>query len=130
MDDKKLYRLATAAAEQAYAPYSGYRVGAAALTATGEVYCGANIENASYGATICAERVALSKAVFDGHREFAAIAVAAVCADDAPDARGADGADDGVIETQASGAAWPCGICRQFLFEFGSDTRIISGVDE
>jgi cytidine deaminase len=102
MTDRELFALAKAAAERAYAPYSGFRVGAAALTATGEVYLGANIENAAYGVTICAERVALAKAVYDGHRAFEALAV----------------------------TAWPCGECRQFLSEFGAGTRVISGADE
>jgi cytidine deaminase len=107
MTDRELYLQAQEACGHAYAPYSGYRVGAALLTADGVVYAGANIENASYGATICAERNALAKAVFDGHRAFDAIAVA------------------------ASGAApaWPCGICRQVLFEFGDDIRVITGPD-
>jgi cytidine deaminase len=111
MTDKELFAQAREALERAYAPYSGFRVGAAVLTASGAVYCGANIENAAYGATICAERVALSQAVMDGHREFAALAVAGK--------RGGDMA-----------LAWPCGICRQFLFEFGADTRIITGTSE
>jgi cytidine deaminase len=107
MTDRELYIQALEARERAYAPYSGYRVGAALLTAGGEVYAGANIENASYGATICAERSALAKAIYDGHRQFEAIAVA------------------------ASGEApvWPCGICRQVLFEFGDDIRVITGPD-
>jgi cytidine deaminase len=107
MTDRELYELAIRAASGAYAPYSGYRVGAALLTKTGGVFCGANAENASYGASICAERAAFMGALSAGHREFAAIAVAA------------SGADP----------AWPCGICRQFIFEFGGDIRVITGPD-
>ena len=103
-----MYELAEQAVEGAYAPYSGYRVGAALLTVDGKIYTGANVENSSYGATICAERTAAVKAVTDGQREFAAIAVAA----------------------PGTGApAWPCGICRQFLFEFGGKLRVICGAD-
>jgi len=88
--------------ERSYAPYSGYRVGAALLTADGTVYTGCNIENASYTPTICAERTAVFKAVSEGARQFTAIAVA--------------GGKDGVI----SGAFPPCGVCRQVMAEFCS----------
>ena len=71
----KLAELAIKAMEQAYAPYSGYKVGAALLCADGTVYTGCNMENAAFSPTICAERVAFAKAVSEGHREFAAIAV-------------------------------------------------------
>ncbi|HEY3341744.1 MAG TPA: cytidine deaminase [Anaerolineae bacterium] len=87
--------------ERAYAPYSGYPVGAALLTAYGSVYGGCNVENAAYGATICAERSAVVKAVGMGEREFAAIAVV----------------------TEDGGT--PCGECRQVLTEFGNDTAVI-----
>ena len=107
MDHKELFAKAEEAVAHAYAPYSNFHVGAALLTKTGEIYLGANMENSSYGASICAERVAMTKALFDGHREFQAIAVAV----DAP------------------GTAWPCGICRQFIFEFGDDIDIIAGAD-
>ena len=108
MTDVELYEMAVEAAEGAYAPYSGYRVGAALLTADGEVYTGANVENSSYGATICAERTAAVKAITEGKRKFAALAVAA---------------------PGSGGPAWPCGICRQFLFEFGGELRVITGAD-
>ena len=108
MDDKTLYKLAEKAAETAYAPFSGYKVGAALITAGGKVYTGANIENSSYGATICAERTAALKAVTEGERDFTAIAVAA---------------------PGTGGPAWPCGICRQFLFEFSDSLRVITGAD-
>ena len=108
MTDVELYMVAAGAAEGAYAPYSGYRVGAALLAANGRVYTGANVENSSYGAAICAERVAAVKAITDGQREFVSIAVAA---------------------PGSSAIAWPCGICRQFLFEFGGGLRVITGAD-
>lgn len=106
MTYEELYEKAQAASELAYAPYSGFKVGAALLTKTGEVFTGVNVENASYGGTICAERTAAVKAVSEGFREFAALAVAS-----------------------SGGEAWPCGICRQFLFEFGDDLTVITGKD-
>jgi len=108
MDDRALYKLAEKAAERAYAPFSGYRVGAALLTEKGKVYTGVNVENSSYGATICAERTAAVKAISEGERVFTAIAIAA---------------------PGTGGPAWPCGICRQFLFEFGGSLRVITGAD-
>ncbi|MDR1953960.1 MAG: cytidine deaminase [Clostridiales Family XIII bacterium] len=109
MDNKTLFRRAEVACERAYAPYSGFRVGAAVLTASGEVFEGANVENSSYGATICAERVAVSKAVTEGHKDdIVAVAIAS------------SGVDP----------AFPCGICRQFIFEFGDDIRVIVGKDD
>jgi len=108
MTDVELYKIAEIAAEGAYAPYSGFRVGAALLVEGGKIYTGANVENSSFGATICAERTAAVKAVTEGQKKFVAIAVAA------------PGADS---------PAWPCGICRQFLFEFGGDLFVISGKD-
>ncbi len=87
--------------EQAYAPYSRFAVGAALLCADGKVYSGGNIENASYGATLCAERVAVAKAVSEGHHHFVAIAVV-----------GGSLEDDILVDCP------PCGICRQVLREF------------
>mgnify|MGYP003225985304 CR=1 FL=1 len=75
MDLKKLIRFAFAAAEKSYSPYSRFKVGAAVLSKDGRVFTGANIENASYSVTNCAERVALQNAVFEGAREFEAVAV-------------------------------------------------------
>lgn len=89
-----LIRAAIAAADHAYIPYSHYPVGAALVTGDGTVYSGCNIENASYPATICAERTALVKAVSEGHRDFRQL----------------------VVATRDGGA--PCGMCRQMLYEF------------
>lgn len=108
MDFKELYDTALEASENAYAPYSGFHVGAAVLTSDMKIYTGANIENASYPVSLCAERAALSKALTEGHRSFKAVAVAAV----------KDGNEQ---------SASPCGICRQFIFEFGDDIDIIFG---
>ena len=94
LDD--MVALAKACQANAYAPYSKFRVGSALLTASGKIFPGVNVENASYGLTMCAERVAVGKAVSEGHRKFRAIAIVA------PSAR-----------------VTPCGACRQVLAEFG-----------
>lgn len=101
MQDSELVALATAARERAYTPYSHYAVGAALLTSSGRVYTGCNVENASYGLTICAERTAAVKAVSEGDRQFVAIAVV----------------------TENGGT--PCGACRQVLAEFGLQMRVL-----
>ena len=100
MTPEALLALAKEAMEKAYAPYSGYRVGAALLTSDGRVYQGCNIENAAFTPTVCAERSAFFKAVYDGVRDFTAIAVV--------------GGKDGHI----SGYFPPCGVCRQVMGEF------------
>mgnify|MGYP005849738415 CR=1 FL=1 len=97
----RLVEAAQGARQRAYAPYSHYRVGAALLGQSGAVYTGCNVENASYGASICAERTAAVKAISEGERTFVAIAV-----------------------VTANGGT-PCGICRQFLSEFAPDLRVI-----
>ena len=97
----QLIQAALAARQWAYAPYSNYPVGAALLTASGRIYDGINGENAAYPDTMCAERVAVYKAVSEGEREFSAIAVA------------------------TSNGGSPCGSCRQVLAEFGLDTVVI-----
>jgi cytidine deaminase len=100
--DKELIALADKARAKAYAPYSGFSVGAAVLAASGEVYTGCNVENASYGLSMCAERTAAFKAACAGEREFTAIAV-------------------------ATDTGWtPCGACRQVLVEFGPRMRILA----
>ena len=93
---RKLIAAAKTVQRNAHAPYSKFRVGAALLTKSGKIYTGVNVENASYGLTNCAERVAVGKAVSEGHRQFQAIAVVA-----------------------PSAALSPCGACRQVLAEFG-----------
>jgi len=100
MDYKELTKAAIAAREAAYIPYSNFAVGAALLTKSGKLYQGCNIENAGYSPTNCAERTAVFKAVSEGEREFAAIAVA------------------GWPRGGAPAPAYPCGVCRQVLMEF------------
>ena len=103
MDDMDaLVAAAAEASKNSYSPYSGFKVGAAALTESGDVYTGTNIENASYGATMCAERVAIFKAASDGMRRIVALAVYG------------GGAD----------YAYPCGICLQVLSEFAGDISV------
>ena len=107
MKAENLIALAIEAMGHAYVPYSGYKVGAALLCADGTVYQGCNIENAAYGPTNCAERTAIFKAVYDGHRDFTAIAVC--------------GGKDGVI----TGSFPPCGVCRQVMREFCGEDFLI-----
>ncbi len=97
-----LVQQATEARLKGYAPYSNFLVGAALLTIDGRTFTGCNVENASYGLSICAERAAICQAVAHGHREFRAIVVA------------------------ASPLASPCGACRQFIVEFGRDISVIA----
>jgi cytidine deaminase len=104
MTRDELLSRAEQAKSGAYVPYSRFRVGAALLGKSGRVYTGANVENASYGATCCAERVALFKAVTEGEREFDAIAVT----------------------SDSDDLTWPCGICRQALMEFAPLMDVIA----
>ena len=103
MTKEELARKAVEAMGHAYAPYSGYLVGAALLTADGTVYQGCNIENASFTPTVCAERAAFFKAIYDGKRDFRAIAVV--------------GGKGGTV----TGFFPPCGVCRQVMREFCRD---------
>ena len=114
MNPNELIDLAKEAMTHAYAPYSGYQVGAALLCADGSVYCGCNIENSAFSPTVCAERSAFFKAVYDGHREFTAIAVC--------------GGKGGVITDFAP----PCGVCRQVMKEFCKEdfTVYLVGADD
>ena len=106
---ERLAGAALAARQYAYAPYSGFRVGAALLTTKGKIFTGCNVENASYGAANCAERTAFFKAVSEGERQFLAIAVA------------------GGKEEEPEDYAYPCGICRQVMQEFcGADFMILT----
>lgn len=102
MPDDVLLEAARAVQRQAYAPYSGYRVGAALEAMDGPVFIGCNVESASYGLTICAERSALVAAVAAGHRAFRRI----------------------VVVSDSDPPASPCGACRQMLAEFGLDIRV------
>jgi len=101
MDYQNIIAKAMEAREKAHAPYSHFAVGAALLAQSGRVYTGCNVENASYGLSICAERTAVFKAVSEGERDFEAIAVVT---------------ENGVT---------PCGACRQVLLEFGEDIQVI-----
>ena len=104
MDDstaKSLIEAAVRVRENAYAPYSNYRVGAAVLAQSGKIYVGANVENASYGLTVCAERVAIFRAVSEGERKIAALCVV------------------------TPNGGYPCGACRQVLAEFASPSAEI-----
>lgn len=104
MTDKEiaeLVQLAKEARKSSYSPYSGYAVGAALMTEENELYCGCNIENAAFGPSVCAERVAFFKAVSEGAKAFKAIAIA--------------GSPKGDVITQF---AYPCGVCRQVMMEF------------
>jgi cytidine deaminase len=103
MDFLGLVKLAEAARERAYAPYSNFRVGAAVLSETDQIYLGCNVENATYGATICAERAAVCSMVAAGETKLKAVAVF----------------------SDASPPAAPCGICRQVLAEFAEDASVI-----
>jgi cytidine deaminase len=98
-----LIAAATAAREHAHAPYSKFRVGAALRTASGRIFTGCNVENATLGLTICAERVAVFKALSEGERSFNAVAVV----------------------TDADVLTPPCGACRQILWEFCGDAEVI-----
>jgi len=101
-DKDRLVAAARAAREHAVARFSGFKVGAALLTPDGTIISGCNVENATYGLTVCAERVAMFKALSEGHREFVAVAV--------------------VADTDAPTP--PCGACRQILWEFGGDLEV------
>lgn len=105
MNDEQLVSLALSMLERAYCPYSGFPVGAALLCGDGSVFTGCNVENAAYGSTICAERTALVKAVSEGHRgDFVKLAVA------------------GLSEE----FCWPCGACRQMLYEFSPGLIVLA----
>jgi len=111
---KKLFEQAVKASENAYAPYSKFKVGAALLCKDGTVYTGCNVENAAYSPTNCAERTAFFKAVSEGERSFCAIAVV--------------GSPKGALTQYA----WPCGVCRQVMFEFcdPESFNVITAVSE
>ena len=103
MNKEKLIEAAQEARERAFAPYSNFKVGAAVETVDGEIFIGCNIESASYGLTVCAERVAIWKAVSEGKMNFKTIAV--------------------VVDTEE--LTPPCGVCRQIIWEFCHDIPVI-----
>ncbi len=103
MTDRVLVDMAFAMLERSYVPYSHFPVGAALLCEDGTVYTGCNVENAAYGSTICAERTALVKAVSEGRKRFAAIAIAG----------------------RSEDYCWPCGACRQMLYEFAPELTVL-----
>ena len=115
MDNQQLIRAALKARENAYAPYSHFAVGAAVLTKDGQGYTGCNIENASYGATNCAERTAIFKAVSEGSKEFVKIAIVG-----------------GKVGEKITEFAYPCGVCRQVIAEFSNpkEMRIVVAKSE
>ena len=104
MKDEALVAKAFEMLARSYVPYSRFPVGAALLCKDGSVFTGCNVENAAYGSTICAERTALVKAVSEGRREFTAIAIVG----------------------QGSDFCWPCGACRQMLYEFAPELRVLA----
>ena len=101
----ELLEAALSVRHHAHAPYSHFQVGAALETDDGRIITGCNVENATYGLTVCAERVAIFKAISDGHRRFVRVAVVADTEDPTP----------------------PCGACRQLLWEFGGDLEVVLG---
>lgn len=103
MEDKLLIKIAMEARDKSYSPYSKFKVGACVYTKSGKIFTGCNIESASYSPTICAERVAVSKCISEGYMDIEKIAVV--------------GSDKSI--------STPCGVCRQFLFEFGKDIKVI-----
>lgn len=109
MTDRELVDLAVSMLERSYVPYSGFPVGAALLCRDGSVFTGCNVENAAYGSTICAERTALVKAVSEGHRDdWVAMAIVGNSED----------------------PCWPCGACRQMLYEFCPELEVlVAGAD-
>lgn len=120
MDEKTIKTLIVSAMEarkNSYCPYSGFRVGAALLTGSGRIYTAVNVENSSYPAGICAEQAAFARAVSEGERSF--IAVAVIGGKEAPESR------------SFSAECYPCGICRQFMYELGGgDLEIITAESE
>lgn len=108
MEDKLLIKMAMEAREKSYSPYSNFKVGAALYTKSGMVFTGCNIENAGYTPTICAERVAFAKCISEGYTDIEKIAVVG-------------------SETRTS---FPCGVCRQFMVEYGKNLKVICAKNE
>ncbi len=112
MTDLELINKAKESLLNSYAPYSRFNVGAAVLTTTGKIYTGCNIENASFGATICAERVALFKAISEGENEFEKMAIVSK-------------GENSEFSEYSDNYTYPCGICRQVMTEFMKNGHII-----
>lgn len=112
MDNRELINIAKGALANSYSPYSKFKVGSAVLCDNGKVYTGCNVENASYGATLCAERVAIFKAISEGERKFSKIAIVSQ-------------SDDETFENVAGDITFPCGMCRQVMAEFMLDGEVI-----
>ena len=112
ISDEELLQKALEARKRSYSPYSHFAVGAALLAGSGKVYAGTNVENASYGLSMCAERVALFRAVAEGERSFLKLVVVGGPADQEPQA-----------------LCPPCGACRQVLFEFAPDLEVLLGTN-
>jgi len=110
MEAKELIKAALEARNNAYTPYSNYNVGAALIAGSGKLYTGCNVENASYGATNCAERTAVFKAVSEGEKVVTSIAIV--------------GGPKGVMDVMP-GYAFPCGVCRQVLREFSDPDKLV-----
>lgn len=104
MNDEALLQAAREARERSYAPYSDFAVGAALLTADGSVFTGVNVENASIGLSVCAERNAIAKAISEGHRDFVRMAI---------------------VTGSPHEPTMPCGVCRQVIWEFSHDIGIV-----
>lgn len=100
---EKLVRAARKARKEAYAPYSGFKVGAALLTKDGHIFTGCNVENTTYGLSICAERVVMTKAVSEGHKDFHTL----------------------VVVSDHEEPISPCGACRQFMLEFDPEMQVV-----
>lgn len=100
---EKLIKAARKAQKLAYAPYSGFQVGAALLTKDDRIFTGCNVENATYGLSICAERVVMTKAVSEGHKDFAVL----------------------VVVADSEKPVSPCGACRQFMLEFDPQMQVV-----
>lgn len=115
MEVRELIKIAIDAREKSYSPYSNFKVGAALLTKSGKIFTGCNVESVAFSPTMCAERTAIVKAVSEGEREFHTLVVIG---------GHSDGRDPG------EGYAGPCGVCRQFIIEFGKEIKVVIAKSE
>ena len=127
MDNRELVEIAKKTGENAYAPYSNFKVGAALLTKSGNVYQGCNIENSSYGLTICAERVAISNAVSNGEKEFIKMAIVGSFAKGHERETGEENIQEIAKKDmqKSEDILLPCGACMQIMSEFNPDLELI-----